>query len=109
VLASSRTCTHCARGIYKGGQAASTRTPTATLNEIPLSHVPQGTRLGTRWGLIALDAPHMPQRFQNKLDLGSIHGCSTPKQNILKPNGSTFTASRGDDSSYPHKNFRRST
>lgn len=47
-------------------------------------------------GLLCLDAPHMPKEFQNSVIFGSIHGCSI-KQNILKPNGSTFIASRGDD------------
>jgi len=47
-------------------------------------------------GLISLDAPHMPERFRNSVIFGSIHGCSL-KQNILKPHGSSFTASRGDD------------
>ena len=37
---------------------------------------------------------------------GSIHGCSI-KQNILKPNGTTYTASRGDDFLVSgDKNFR---
>ncbi len=57
-------------------------------------------------GLISLDVPHMPKRFQNSVIFGSIHGCSV-KQNILKPNGSTFTASRGDDFLVSaDKNFR---
>ncbi len=57
-------------------------------------------------GLISLDVPHMPKRFQNSVIFGSIHGCSL-KQNILKPNGSTFTASRGDDFLVSgDKNFR---
>ena len=47
-------------------------------------------------GLISLDVPHMPERFRNSVIFGSIHGCSL-KQNILKPNGSSNTASRGDD------------
>jgi putative membrane-bound dehydrogenase-like protein len=47
-------------------------------------------------GLVSLDAPHIPERFRNSVIFGSIHGCSV-KQNILKPNGSTYTASRGDD------------
>lgn len=47
-------------------------------------------------GLISLDVPHMPARFRNSVIFGSIHGCSI-KQNILKPRGSTFIASRGDD------------
>jgi len=57
-------------------------------------------------GLISLDVPHMPKRFQNSVIFGSIHGCSL-KQNILKPNGSTYTASRGDDFLVSgDKNFR---
>ena len=57
-------------------------------------------------GLISLDVPHMPKRFQNSVIFGSIHGCSI-KQNILKPNGSTYTASRGDDFLVSgDKNFR---
>ncbi|OWK36133.1 PVC-type heme-binding CxxCH protein [Fimbriiglobus ruber] len=47
-------------------------------------------------GLISLDAPHIPEKYRNSVIFGSIHGCSV-KQNILKPNGSTYTASRGDD------------
>jgi putative membrane-bound dehydrogenase-like protein len=57
-------------------------------------------------GLVSLDVPHMPERFRNSVIFGSIHGCSI-KQNILKPNGSTFTASRGDDFLVSgDKNFR---
>jgi putative membrane-bound dehydrogenase-like protein len=57
-------------------------------------------------GLLSLDVPHMPERFRNSVIFGSIHGCSI-KQNILKPNGSTFTASRGDDFLQSgDKNFR---
>ncbi len=57
-------------------------------------------------GLISLDVPHMPERFRNSVIFGSIHGCSI-KQNILKPNGSTYTASRGDDFLQSgDKNFR---
>ncbi len=47
-------------------------------------------------GLIALDVPHMPERFRNSVIFGSIHGCSI-KQNILEPRGSTYLARRGDD------------
>jgi putative membrane-bound dehydrogenase-like protein len=47
-------------------------------------------------GLISLDVPHMPERFRNSVIFGSIHGCSL-KQNILKPNGSSYIASRSDD------------
>jgi putative membrane-bound dehydrogenase-like protein len=47
-------------------------------------------------GLISLDVPHMPEKYRNSVIFGSIHGCSI-KQNILKPNGSSYTASRGED------------
>jgi len=47
-------------------------------------------------GLISLDVPHMPEKYRNSVIFGSIHGCSV-KQNILKPNGSSYTASRGED------------
>src|SRR5262245_52165559 len=48
----------------------------------------------------------MPEKYRNSVVFGSIHGCSI-KQNILKPNGSTFTASRGDDFLVSgDKNFR---
>ncbi len=57
-------------------------------------------------GLISLDVPHMPEKYRNSVIFGSIHGCSI-KQNILKPNGSTFTATRGDDFLQSgDKNFR---
>lgn len=57
-------------------------------------------------GLISLDVPHMPKKYQNSVIFGSIHGCSI-KQNILKPNGSTYTATRGDDFLVSgDKNFR---
>jgi putative membrane-bound dehydrogenase-like protein len=57
-------------------------------------------------GLISLDVPHMPEKYRNSVIFGSIHGCSI-KQNILKPNGSTYTASRGDDFLVSgDKNFR---
>lgn len=57
-------------------------------------------------GLISLDVPHMPEKYRNSVIFGSIHGCSI-KQNILKPNGSSYTASRGDDFLVSgDKNFR---
>jgi putative membrane-bound dehydrogenase-like protein len=57
-------------------------------------------------GLISLDTPLMPEKYRNSVIFGSIHGCSL-KQNILKPNGSTYTASRGDDFLVSgDKNFR---
>jgi putative membrane-bound dehydrogenase-like protein len=57
-------------------------------------------------GLISLDTPIMPEKYRNSVIFGSIHGCSI-KQNILKPNGSSYTASRGDDFLVSgDKNFR---
>ncbi len=57
-------------------------------------------------GLISLDTPLMPEKYRNSVIFGSIHGCSI-KQNILKKNGSTYTASRGDDFLVSgDKNFR---
>jgi putative membrane-bound dehydrogenase-like protein len=47
-------------------------------------------------GLISLDVPHFPKRFQNSVIFGSIHGCSI-KQNILESRGSTYRARRGED------------
>ena len=38
----------------------------------------------------------MPEKYRNSVIFGSIHGCSL-KQNILKPNGSSYTASRGEE------------
>jgi putative membrane-bound dehydrogenase-like protein len=57
-------------------------------------------------GLISLDAPHIPEKYRNSVIFGSIHGCSI-KQNILKPNGSSYTASKGEDFLVSgDKNFR---
>jgi putative membrane-bound dehydrogenase-like protein len=57
-------------------------------------------------GLISLDVPHMPEKYRNSVIFGSIHGCSV-KQNILKPNGSSYSATRGDDFLVSgDKNFR---
>src|SRR5262249_41095273 len=42
-------------------------------------------------GLISLDTPLMPEKYRNSIIFGSIHGCSI-KQNILKPNGSSYIA-----------------
>ncbi|HEV3439488.1 MAG TPA: PVC-type heme-binding CxxCH protein [Gemmata sp.] len=57
-------------------------------------------------GLISLDVPHMPEKYRHSVIFGSIHGCSI-KQNILKPNGSTYAATRGDDFLQSgDKNFR---
>lgn len=57
-------------------------------------------------GLISLDTPIMPEKYRNSVIFGSIHGCSL-KQNILSPNGSSFTAKRADDFLVSgDKNFR---
>ncbi|HMP15873.1 MAG TPA: c-type cytochrome, partial [Gemmatales bacterium] len=47
-------------------------------------------------GLLCLDYPHIPEAFRKSVIFGSIHGCSL-KQNVLRSQGSTFVASRGDD------------
>src|SRR4051794_27013826 len=57
-------------------------------------------------GLIALDTPLVPAAYRDSVVFGSIHGCSI-KRNVLKRNGSTYTASRGDDFLVSgDKNFR---
>src|SRR5258707_3054894 len=48
----------------------------------------------------------MPKEYRDSVIFGSIHGCSI-KRNVLKRNGSTFTASRADDFLVSgDKNFR---
>jgi putative membrane-bound dehydrogenase-like protein len=47
-------------------------------------------------GLISLDTPLMPPEYRDSVIFGSIHGTSL-KQNVLRPKGSTFIASRADD------------
>ena len=83
-------------GIYKR-QAGASFNPYAYsyLNEIS-DHTFHKESGWAHAGLISLDVPHMPEKYRNSVIFGSIHGCSI-KQNILKPNGSTYTASRGDD------------
>jgi putative membrane-bound dehydrogenase-like protein len=57
-------------------------------------------------GLISLDTPIMPEEYRDSVIFGSIHGCSI-KRNVLKKNGSTYTASRADDFLQSgDKNFR---
>jgi putative membrane-bound dehydrogenase-like protein len=57
-------------------------------------------------GLISLDTPLMPPEYRDSVIFGSIHGCSI-KRNVLKRNGSTYTASRADDFLVSgDKNFR---
>lgn len=57
-------------------------------------------------GLISLDTPIVPEQYRDSVIFGSIHGCSI-KRNVLKKNGSTYTASRADDFLVSgDKNFR---
>jgi putative membrane-bound dehydrogenase-like protein len=57
-------------------------------------------------GLLSLDTSLMPPEYRDSVIFGSIHGCSL-KRNVLKKNGSTFTASRADDFLVSgDKNFR---
>ncbi len=83
-------------GIYKR-QAGASFNPHAYeyINEIS-DHTFHRESGWAHAGLISLDVPHMPERFRQSVIFGSIHGCSL-KQNVLKPNGSSYTASRGDD------------
>jgi putative membrane-bound dehydrogenase-like protein len=93
-------------GVYKR-QAGASQNPYvySYLNEI-CDHTFHKESGWAHAGLISLDAPHIPLRFRNSVIFGSIHGCSL-KQNILKPNGSTFLATRGDDFLQSgDKNFR---
>jgi putative membrane-bound dehydrogenase-like protein len=93
-------------GVYKR-QAGASYNPYAygTINEI-CDHTFHKESGWAHAGLISLDVPHMPKRFQNSAIFGSIHGCSL-KQNVLKPNGSTYIATRGDDFlTSGDKNFR---
>lgn len=93
-------------GIYKR-QAGSSFNPYVYgyLNEI-CDHTFHKESGWAHAGLISLDVPHMPQRFRDSVIFGSIHGCSI-KQNVLRANGSTFVATRGDDFLQSgDKNFR---
>ncbi|HEV3144037.1 MAG TPA: PVC-type heme-binding CxxCH protein [Gemmataceae bacterium] len=93
-------------GIYKR-QAGSSFNPYAygQINEI-CDHTFHKESGWAHAGLICLDAPHLPKEYHDRVIFGSIHGCSI-KQNILKKNGSTFTASRADDFLVSgDKNFR---
>ncbi|HLW68314.1 MAG TPA: PVC-type heme-binding CxxCH protein [Gemmataceae bacterium] len=93
-------------GIYKR-QAGSSFNPYAygQINEI-CDHTFHKESGWAHAGLICLDAPHLPKEYHDRVIFGSIHGCSI-KQNILKKNGSTFSASRADDFLVSgDKNFR---
>lgn len=93
-------------GIYKRQAGASYNPYTYSYIQEICDHTFHKESGWAHAGLISLDVPHMPKRFQNSVIFGSIHGCSI-KQNVLKPNGSSFTASRGDDFLVSgDKNFR---
>jgi putative membrane-bound dehydrogenase-like protein len=47
-------------------------------------------------GLVSLDTPLMPPEYRNSVIFGSIHGTCI-KRNVLRADGSSFTASRADD------------
>jgi putative membrane-bound dehydrogenase-like protein len=93
-------------GIYKR-QAGQSNNPYAYsyLNEI-CDHTFHKESGWAHAGLISLDTPIMPKEYRDSVIFGSIHGCSI-KRNVLKRNGSTFTASRADDFLQSgDKNFR---
>lgn len=93
-------------GVYKR-QAGQSLNPYAYsyLNEI-CDHTFHKESGWAHAGLVSLDTPLMPEAWRSSVIFGSIHGTSI-KRNILKPNGSTYTASRGDDFlQSKDKNFR---
>ncbi len=93
-------------GVYKR-QAGASQNPYAYgyINEIS-DHTFHKESGWAHAGLISLDVPHMPEKYRNSVIFCSIHGCSL-KQNILKPNGSSFTATKGEDFLVSgDKNFR---
>jgi putative membrane-bound dehydrogenase-like protein len=93
-------------GIYKR-QAGASYNPHAygQINEIS-DHTFHRKSGWAHAGLLSLDVPHLPEKYRNSVIFGSIHGCSV-KQNILKPKGSSFVASEGDDFLVSgDKNFR---
>jgi putative membrane-bound dehydrogenase-like protein len=93
-------------GIYKR-QAGVSNNPYAYgyINEI-CDHTFHKESGWAHAGLISLDTPLMPKEYRDSVIFGSIHGCSI-KRNVLKKNGSTYTASRADDFlKSGDKNFR---
>ena len=83
-------------GVYKR-QAGASFNPYAygQINEI-CDHTFHRESGWAHAGLLSLDVPHIPEKYRDSVIFGSIHGCSL-KRNVLKPNGSTYTASRADD------------
>ncbi len=93
-------------GIYKR-QAGASYNPYAygQINEI-CDHTFHKESGWAHAGLISLDAPHIPKKYQNSVIFGSIHGCMI-KQNVLERRGSTYVAHRGDNFLVSgDKNFR---
>jgi putative membrane-bound dehydrogenase-like protein len=93
-------------GIYKR-QSGQSSNPYAygAINEI-CDHTFHKESGWAHAGLLSLDTPLMPPELRDSVIFGSIHGCSI-KRNVLKRNGSTFTASRADDFLVSgDKNFR---
>jgi putative membrane-bound dehydrogenase-like protein len=93
-------------GIYKR-QAGTSLNPYAYgyLNEI-CDHTFHKESGWAHAGLLSLDTPIIPEPYRDSAIFGSIHGNSL-KRNVLKRNGSTFTASRADDFlTSGDKNFR---
>ena len=93
-------------GVYKR-QSGSSSNPYAYgyINEI-CDHTFHKESGWAHAGLLSLDTPLMPPEYRDSVIFGSIHGCSL-KRNVLKRNGSTFTASRADDFLVSgDKNFR---
>ena len=105
--ASSRTCSTSAPAAPTSARPASRSTPTPTARSRRFATT-RSTRkaAGPTPGLISLDTPLMPKEYRDSVIFGSIHGCSI-KRNVLKKNGSTYTASRADDFLQSgDKNFR---
>ncbi|HMC66773.1 MAG TPA: c-type cytochrome, partial [Gemmataceae bacterium] len=57
-------------------------------------------------GLLLLEGEHVPEELRGSIIMGSIHGCSI-KRDVLRRNGSTFTAGHASDFLVSgDKNFR---
>ncbi len=85
-------------GIYKrqaGQSFNSTLRPEEYIKEI-CDHTFHRESGWAHAGLISLDTPIIPEKYRDSVIFGSIHGCSI-KRNVLRKNGSTYTASRADD------------
>src|SRR5262245_15163814 len=89
---------HITPGGYYKRQSGQGNNPYAygSLNEI-CDHTFHKESGWAHAGLLSLDSTLMPPELRDSVIFGSIHGCSI-KRNVLKPNGSTSTASRADGS-----------